>query len=180
MKQQNQVSSGETVTCGFCGGSRVNTRFENDEFLYGEGVDAVVLSATIPVHQCEACGAQFTGDAAEDIRHEAVCNHLGVLTPSEIRQLRERHHLSRGDFAKLTRIGEATIARWERGALIQNAGYDQLLRLLQLDDNIQWLQSARSSSVNAVQPTQIAQFRYLTVDETRLKEQAQFKLRKIA
>ena len=57
----------------------------------------------------------------------------------EIKALREKLGLSRTEFARLTRLGEATIARWERGELIQNAGNDSLLRLLQYEDNVRRL-----------------------------------------
>src|SRR5688500_18667338 len=114
MKQMGQPSSRETITCGFCGASNVSTRFEEDKFMYGDGDSAVMLTALVPVHQCASCSAEFTDDSAEDVRHDTVCHHLSVLTPAQIRELRERHNLSRSQFAKLTRLGEATIARWER------------------------------------------------------------------
>ena len=44
------------------------------------------------------------------IRHEAVCRHLGVLAPGEIRALRREHGMSRAAFARLTGFGEATLA----------------------------------------------------------------------
>jgi putative zinc finger/helix-turn-helix YgiT family protein len=179
MKQQGQISSREVASCGFCGESRVSTRLEDDRFQYGDGNDAAQIVAVIPVHHCGSCGAEFTDDAAEDIRHDAVCRHLGVLTPSEIRHIRESRQLSRAEFARLTRIGEATLARWERGSLIQNAGYDQLLRLLRHDENVARLRLT-SSLLRDSAPVHIVQFRYLTVDDTRRKEQADFRLRKTA
>jgi hypothetical protein len=47
--------------------------------------------------------------------------------------------MSRAAFAQLTKLGEATIARWERGGLIQNAAHDQFLYLLTFEENIKRL-----------------------------------------
>jgi len=98
--------------------------------MFGESPDAVELQAEVVVHHCDDCDLQFTDATAEVARHEAVCNHLGMLTPREITAIREHYGLGRAEFSRVTRIGEATLARWERGALIQNPAYDQYLRLI--------------------------------------------------
>lgn len=102
-----------------------------DPFMYGVGDEAVELSADIPVHSCTRCDASYTGTEAERIEHDAVCRHLGVLTPEEIQGIRKRHGLSRAAFARLTGFGKASLARWERGELIQNISSDRYLKLLQ-------------------------------------------------
>jgi hypothetical protein len=53
-----------------------------------------------------------------------------MLTPREITAIREQYSQGRAQFSRITRIGEATLARWERGALIQNPAFDQYLRLI--------------------------------------------------
>lgn len=116
--------------CAGCGGSNVSTSIETDHFIYGSGSNAVELSAHVPVRTCVDCGTQFTDEAAERLRHDAVCQHLDVLTPTEIRAIRISYGYNRPAFASLTRLGEATLARWESGATIQNAAYDKYLRLL--------------------------------------------------
>jgi transcriptional regulator with XRE-family HTH domain len=59
------------------------------------------------------------------------------MTPAEIRAIRrEAGALSRAQFARITRLGEATIGRWERGELIQNRANDQLLYLLTFPENV--------------------------------------------
>ncbi len=88
------------------------------------------LTAEFPVHTCSRCGVSYTGEVAETAQHEVVCHHLGVLAPAEIRGLRRRNGLSRAAFARLTGFGEATVARWERGEVIQNTSSDRYLRLL--------------------------------------------------
>lgn len=125
--------------CPNCRGGPVRTTLTTDRFVYGEGPSAAELTATVPLHTCDNCGFQFLDEEAEVAHHESVCRHLGVLTPAQIRDLRRRYDLSRTEFAQVTKLGEATIARWERGALIQNAAYDQFLYLLSFEENLERL-----------------------------------------
>lgn len=130
--------------CPNCGRSQIETTFEAERFKYGKGSDVKDLEATIPVRRCLDCGFQFTDAEAEEVHHEAVCCHLGVLTPREIVALRSRYGLSRSEFAEITKIGEASLHRWETGQLIQNPGYDQLLYLLTYPVNMERLRERGS------------------------------------
>jgi transcriptional regulator with XRE-family HTH domain len=71
-----------------------------------------------------------SGPAAAKVRHEAVCRAAGLLTPSEIKALRERFGWSQQDLAELTGMGIATISRWERGRLLQNRSNNKFLQAL--------------------------------------------------
>jgi putative zinc finger/helix-turn-helix YgiT family protein len=137
--EHESSSADGTLQCPICGKSRIRTTPTEDPFRYGTGKEAVELTVVVPVRSCVDCGYQFLDEEAEDIRHEAVCRHLGVLTPSEILALRRRYDVTRMQFAEITRLGEATLGRWERGALIQNAAYDQLLYLLSFEENFERL-----------------------------------------
>jgi transcriptional regulator with XRE-family HTH domain len=53
------------------------------------------------------------------------------LTPERIRGLRQLHDRNRKEFAADTGIGEASLGRWESGAVIQSAQADAYLRLLE-------------------------------------------------
>ena len=161
--------------CPDCGEGPIRTRLEARPFMYGEGVNAVQLSADVPVHECQGCGFQFLAAEAEDIQHAEVCRHLAVLTPGQIRQLRASLGMSRAEFARVTRLGEATIARWERGALIQNAAYDSLLYLLTFPDNLDRL-TARDTA-ELVAERRSAHFRLLKPTTTHAAEAAAFSLR---
>lgn len=134
------------MTCAACSGNNLSSRTETDEFEYGTGKGAVSLSASVVVFACDDCDFEFTGPSAEVARHEAVCRHLGVMTPAEIRYLRGRYGLSRLAFASITRLGAASIARWEAGSLLQNRAYDSLLYLLCFEDNLRRLRSRRMSA----------------------------------
>ncbi|MGO9274786.1 MAG: type II TA system antitoxin MqsA family protein [Terriglobia bacterium] len=121
--------------CPNCGSTHVETRTLPDRFQYGSAPKAVELEALVPFRKCADCGFEFTDSDAEDARHEAVCRHLGVMTPSEVRALREEYGLTRAEFAERTRIGEASLARWETGLLIQNRANDNYLYLLRFSES---------------------------------------------
>lgn len=151
--------------CPDCGEVAVFPERLAQKFLYGIRGKEVELSADVTVWTCRACGFSFTEGEAEEARHQAVCHYLGVLTPSEIQGIRKRHGLTQAELAKLTQFGEASIKRWETGALIQNASADRFLRLLKHEMVIRLLRdTARESEVAAkTQP----QFRTQISDETR-------------
>lgn len=92
-------------------------------------------SAELDVVACTKCGAEVIDEYARLQQHEVWCNDNGLLGPRAIRDLRERLKLSQEDFAKLLRLGPASVRRWERGVTVQNASLDSLMRLLEVDGN---------------------------------------------
>ena len=120
-------------TCPLCGTKRVVTVIHSDTFTYGTGRSAVQLSVELPVRSCQSCDITFLDQVGERLKHNAVCRHLRVLTPEEIRSIREYHQMTRARFSEVTGLGEATLARWEAGAVIQNRANDRYLRLLRTD-----------------------------------------------
>ena len=128
--------TGELRECEECGKNTVRMSFEEQPFIYGSGDEAVELRARVPVWTCASCGDAYTEGEAEDARHEAVCRHLGVLSPDMIRAIREKYGLTQAEFAKITGFGVASLKRWETGSLIQNVSADRLLRLIGADPTI--------------------------------------------
>ena len=158
----------ERIACPECRNENVWTTIETETFPYGDGAEAIELTARVPVRTCNSCGFQCTDDIAEEVRHEAVCRHLGVMSPKEIQRIRKTYGMSRADFARLTRIGEASLARWESGQLIQSPAYDRFLYLLNFPENLERLKSRkpgeqplssrqhrwRGAGLRALQPTE--------------------------
>lgn len=124
------------VACPSCGSHDLTSSDVIEQFQYGNGTDVKTLSAGITVRQCHSCGLSFTTEDASEAKHDAICRHLGVFTPKEVRMVRERHDLSQADFAILTKIGTASLSRWEGGLVIQNQANDYYLYLLTFKDNI--------------------------------------------
>src|SRR5438552_14678100 len=112
---QNKNQAKATESCPNCGLNKISTSLQTESFLHGEGRSSTELTAVVPLRTCDSCGFQYHDETAERLYHEAVCKHLGVMPPDEIISLRERYGLSRPEFARVTRLGLATLARWERG-----------------------------------------------------------------
>ena len=164
-------------TCEECG-HQVTTTWHHHTFLYGAGSSATDLAVWLPVRRCDHCDFDYLDDEGERLKHQAVCRHLGVLTPLEIRRIREDHELSRPAFAKLTGIGEASLSRWENGIKIQTPANDRYLRLLAYP-GILALLSQTVSQPPAAEPRQ-RKFRLLKVSSVVIKRQESFSLRRAA
>ena len=70
------------MSCAQCGATTVSTSWVDDTLVWGSGESATTISVRIPFRSCRSCDFTYLDDEAEDIRHNAVCRHLGVLTPS--------------------------------------------------------------------------------------------------
>jgi putative zinc finger/helix-turn-helix YgiT family protein len=72
-------------------------------------------------------------DDARRLREQALDLYrgkYGLLTAEGIRSLRERFGLTQAELARLLRLGQNTLSRWEAGRNVQTAAMDVLLRVL--------------------------------------------------
>ena len=169
----------EIHMCPECGSENVKIEIIKHHFYYGKGDDQVELSANIPLSSCEDCGFSFTDEKADELCHEAICKHLEVLTPSQIRSLRKLYDYSQVEFASISSIGEATLSRWERGVLIQNKAYDNYLYLLGFKENLTRLQ--HRNNIQTIPETNrkngvLSVFKAVEVDKGMLERQKSFRL----
>lgn len=86
----------------------------------------------VPIVHCLECGLRFRDHRAEQLRHAAACRHEGLLTPEEVKAVREDLGMTRKALAEAFRIPPASMERWENGRLMQNGSMDTLLRALRL------------------------------------------------
>ena len=87
-----------------------------------------------PHLRCPNCGeVVLRMDEARKLRQRALETYRSrydLLSGDEIRSIRERHHLTQAQLARLLRLGGNTISRWESGRNVQTAAMDVLLRLI--------------------------------------------------
>jgi len=143
-QEEHKVS--HQIICGECGGNEIETAWEPYKFPYGIAPSCIELECEVPVRRCEKCEFKFIDSEAERLCHEAVCLHLGVMNPEEIKSIRKSYGLTQDQFCEITQIGNATLSRWERGIVIQNKAYDSYLHLLQLQSNLRRVQLRNRSS----------------------------------
>ena len=100
-------------SCPCCVEGRLtpSVRDETFEHRTDEGRTVEVHAKQVPYESCPSCGKVFVVGATLRARHDSICRTLGLLTPSEIRALRERHGLTQAEFAKITGVGEAWLLR---------------------------------------------------------------------
>lgn len=137
---QQDLDVNEAQACPRCRGP-VRTSWQPHAFRYGVGDESADIATCIPVRQCDRCKIEFLDHEAEQLEHEAVCRHLGVLAPQEVRRVRAGHGLSRSEFAKITCLDEESLRRWEDGTHIQTPAHDRYLRVLADPEVLAKLQS---------------------------------------
>lgn len=157
--------------CPNCGSTETSSRMESQVFEYGAGTDAAMLTASVPQITCATCGFVFTDFRAEEARHDAVCLHVGVLSPRQIRAIRSSYEMGQSEFADLTGIGRASMGRWESGQLIQNRSTDNLLFLLSFPENLNKLRrraGAKEERKSGHVKSEAGKFRVLTSQDVEI------------
>jgi putative zinc finger/helix-turn-helix YgiT family protein len=126
-----QPAAKKRSRCPVCGRADLEPRTRTERFTYEDGARVVeVVAENVPVEVCPACGETYSGPAAWSIRDEATCRALGLLTPSQLRELRAGLRLSPAQLAELVGLDEPTLTAWETGRAMPNRAADRLLRLL--------------------------------------------------
>ena len=95
---------------------------------------------------CQQCGEEILPYALNKAIDLEATKRQGLLTPEEIRQVRQRTGLSAVDMAYLLGVGDKTYTRWETGKSIQNKGNDTLIRLLDANCRSVRLNSSRAQT----------------------------------
>src|SRR5437660_10890604 len=100
MKEQSTPTG---IRCPECGEGHLFSFTQNEEFDFDIGGETVkVFAKDVPVKKCDKCGEEMSGPAAAMVRHEAICRATRLLTPWEIKALRDKFGWSQQDLADLT------------------------------------------------------------------------------
>jgi putative zinc finger/helix-turn-helix YgiT family protein len=157
MKEQDE-------RCPACDSTELETNVRREVFNY----DGAELSAAVPTVVCKACGFSYVGEEGMEAREIAIRRHLGLLLPQEIVLLRQRCEMSQRRFAEFTRIGVASLSRWESGQQMQGAAMDSYLRLLFVPENVNRLKELQEVGASK---RMHASPRFKALDERRLIEE---------
>jgi len=128
----NEPIQQSATKCPECGKGQLLpfTRTEEFEFDLGGGEMVKVRAENVPIQKCDNCGTVLTGPDAARVQHEAICRAAGLMTPSEIKELREKFAWTQQHLAELTDFGVATLSRWERGRLLPNRSNSKILQAI--------------------------------------------------
>jgi len=78
--------------------------------------------------ECDACGEKLFDDTAMRQISDARYGALGLLTPSELKEIRKKIGYTQEQMAAFLGIGNKTYCRWENGTSIQTKSMDTLIR----------------------------------------------------
>jgi len=66
-----------------------------------------------------------------------------LLSPTDIRAIRERVDLTQAEMARILRLGGNTLSRWESGRNVQSGAMDALLRIIRdLPESLAYLRKS--------------------------------------
>lgn len=127
----------KTLFCPHCEAERSVKIKEGEEIFKVRGEPVPVLSK---VAICTSCGKELVDEELESENFEGAYREYrkkhSLLSPREIREIRERYGLSQRALAKVLRWGEVTVNRYENGA-IQDKVHDDMLRSIVNPRNMQ-------------------------------------------
>ncbi len=131
MRTSKLLQIAEGSTCPVCGGGVLHRNVGEVTFSYkGESISFDNYVS----HVCDSCGEDFVapGDnVACEKELAAFRNHVdGLLSPQEIRRVREALSLTQTRFAAILGVGAKNFAKYESGAMRPSKTTSHLLRIL--------------------------------------------------
>ncbi|EIV99918.1 type II toxin-antitoxin system MqsA family antitoxin [Thermoanaerobacter siderophilus] len=116
--------------CPVCGKEQETEVIEKEEVSNIRGDE---IKALARIRICSICGEELFDEELEEENIQRVYDIYrkkhGILSPDEIKNIRESYGLSQRAFAKLLGIGEASIARYETGALPEKSLSNMIMLL---------------------------------------------------
>lgn len=114
--------------CPTCEDLRETRRESREETYKVRGQD---ITVPVSVEVCANCGEALGDDEQDQQIIMAALDEYrrqhGLLSPDQIREIRQTYRLSQKSFARLLGMSEATINRYERGSL-QEPSHDSAMR----------------------------------------------------
>ena len=177
-----QAGGQQARSCARCGAETVETVEHRHTFRYGSGEAAADLTVDLPVRRCTTCGFEFLDRQSEAIKLEAICEHLGVLSPAGLRRIRARYGMTQAEFADVTGLGTATLVRWENGSMNHTRAYDRYIRLLDSPEVMRRLRELARPSRPRIERTDGGDRRWRArrVTTSLRRQQSAFRLRRAA
>ena len=116
--------------CSRCKTATVELRDQKYEFVQShDGRKIPIIIDDIPIPTCTSCDHKtLAASTLEQITLETY-RQLGLLTPQEIRENRERLGLTQQQMQTQLGLGGNTLSRWEKGHFYQSKAHDRFMRV---------------------------------------------------
>jgi putative zinc finger/helix-turn-helix YgiT family protein len=120
-----------TEVCPICGADTLESRHGDFLFEPPQNISGGVITIKGATWQeCSSCEEQILSKELESALEKCRYSRLGLLTPVEIREIRNRTGLNQVEMAQLLGVGDKTYTRWETGKSLHNKSNDNLIRLV--------------------------------------------------
>jgi len=118
-------------TCPVCGSGTIRVEKRPETFEYkGQS-----LTLELTVYLCDVCEESFFDNKEMKKYQRAIKDFQrrvdGLLTSTEIKQIREKYGISQRELASILGIAEKSIAKYEAGFVAQSKAMDNLLRIIE-------------------------------------------------
>jgi HTH-type transcriptional regulator/antitoxin MqsA len=141
------------VVCPVCGANEVELVRERRQIAADDGT---TLDFDDELTRCKKCGVDYyTRDqslASSRSRAAVLRAYEGLLSPQEIRAIRDRLGYTQAQLEQVLGVGRKTVVRWEKGTVRQSRLADRFLRTLAAHPNIVVYNTGVFASVNAIGP----------------------------
>lgn len=107
------------------------------------------VTIQIPITRDPETGEELLTPEAHEKIEQTQARHMGLLSPGELRGLRDRLGLTQGELGDLLQVGEKSYSRWETGRARPSRSINVLLRALRDGKlTIPYLQSLQKPMVD--------------------------------
>lgn len=112
--------------CAVCGGHQ---EFHDENRSMTLNVRGEDIEVSFPVRICHNCETELAVNGADpvDLAYSIYRRKKGLLEPADIVAIRQKYGLTQRSLARLIGMSEATLNRYEKGA-IQDTTHDTVLR----------------------------------------------------
>lgn len=122
--------------------------YENEEYtIKGKKIVITALKAKCPI-----CGEYLVNDEATETNLQIAYNTYrqeeNLLTPEEIKAIRQKYGITQVGFSRILGFGDKTISRYENGSL-QDAAPNNLILLMKNQNNFIELWEKRKHKLDA-------------------------------
>jgi len=125
--------------CDYCGKEVDVLLYQAKDTYKVKGED---ITIDVTICKCSCCGEDIWVSDVDNNNLRTAYNEYRkkhqLLTPDQIKGIREKYGLSQVSFAKLLGFGEKTIARYENGS-IQDEAHNNLMMLVDEPQNLKKL-----------------------------------------
>ena len=139
------------VVCPVCGANELELARERRQVAADDGT---TLEFDDEFTRCRKCGVDhYTRDqslASSRARASVLRAYEGLLSPQEIRAIRDHLGYTQAQLEQVLGVGRKTVVRWEKGTVRQSRLADRFLRALAANPNIVVYDTAVSASANAI------------------------------